>query len=418
MASKQKETQNIMVGLDVGTSRIVAIVAEVSDSGALNIIGMGQSPSKGMKRGMVVNIDATVQDIQNAIKEAELMADCQIKQVYVGIAGSHIKSLNSNGLATIKDREVTQNDIDRVMESASAVAIPPEHEVLHILDQGYRIDGHESVKDPLGMSGVRLETNVHIVSGASSAIQNLSKCVHRCGLLVDSFVLQPLAASLSVLSEDEKELGVCLIDIGAGTTDVVVYVGGSIRHSVVIPMGGDHITADLAAGLHTPTKEAEEIKVLHGLAMVNMPDGHQIIEVPTLGDRGPRQMQRGTLATLIEPRVEELFGLIQRELEPDGERAYEIPVGFVLTGGGALMPGLTAFAEEIFHASVRVGVPQYMGVLTEIVKTPRYATSVGLLKFAQQQYKIDSISAARRPASSGLAGGFFSKIRNFFSIYF
>lgn len=373
----------MLVGLDIGTSKIVAIVAEVLEEGRLNIIGMGQVPSRGLKRGMVVNIESTVQAIQRALEEAQLMADCKINEVYTGIAGSHIKGVNSHGMVAIKDREVTQADIDRVIETARAVSIPPDHQVLHILTQEFSIDGQEGVREPLGMSGVRLEAKVHIVTGAISAAQNVAKCVRRCGLEVSDLVLQPMASATAVLSEDEKELGVCLIDIGGGTTDIAVYVNGAIRHTAVIPIAGDQITNDIAMALRTPTKEAEDIKIQHGVALVGMADPAQMIEVPGVGERGPRQMSRATLAEVIEPRVEELFQLVQQELRRSGFE--EMSTGIVITGGASLMPGMVELAEEVFHLPVRIGVPKYVGGLAEVVKNPRFSTGVGLLLYGKEQ---------------------------------
>lgn len=382
--SKPKESKNMLVGLDIGTSKIVAIVAEVLDEGQINIIGMGQVPSRGLKRGMVVNIESTVQAIQRALEEAELMADCKINQVFTGIAGSHIKSVNSHGMVAIKDREVTTMDIDRVIETARAVTIPPDHQVLHILTQEYSIDGQEGVREPLGMSGVRLEAKVHIVTGAVSAAQNVAKCVRRCGLEVSDLVLQPMASAMAVLSEDEKELGVCLIDIGGGTTDIAVYTNGAIRHTAVIPIAGDQITNDIAMALRTPTKEAEDIKIQHGVALVSLADPAQMIEVPGVGDRGARQMSRATLAEVIEPRVDELFQLVQQELRRSGFEEV-LSSGMVVTGGASLMPGMVELAEEVFHMPVRIGVPKYVGGLSEVVKNPRFSTGVGLLQYGKDQ---------------------------------
>jgi len=400
----------MLVGLDIGTSKIVAIVAEVLEDGQLNIVGMGQTPSRGLKRGMVVNIESTVQAIQRALEEAELMADCKIHEVYTGIAGSHIKSVNSHGMVAIKDREVTQMDIDRVIETARAVSIPPDHQVLHILTQEYSIDGQEGVREPLGMSGVRLEAKVHIVTGAVSAAQNVTKCVRRCGLEVSDLVLQPMASAIAVLSEDEKDLGVCLIDIGGGTTDIAVYANGAIRHTAVIPIAGDQITNDIAMALRTPTKEAEDIKIQHGVALVNLADPGQMIEVPGVGERGPRQMSRATLAEVVEPRVEELFQLVQQELRRSGFEEM-LSSGIVLTGGASLMPGMVELAEEVFHMPVRVGVPKYVGGLSEVVKTPRFSTGVGLLLYGKDQIQAP---AGIKAASVGV-GGVFTRMKAWFA---
>ena len=318
--NKIRDSKNLIVGLDIGTSKIVAIVAEVKPGGELEIIGMGQHPSRGLKKGVVVNIDSTVQSIQRALEEAELMADCKIKDVYAGIAGSHIKSFNSHGMVAIKDKEVTQADVDQVIETAKAVNIPNDQQILHILNQEFIIDGQEDVREPLGMSGVRLEVRVHIVTGAVSAAQNIVKCVRRCGLEVADLILQPLASSWAVLSEDEKDLGVCLVDIGGGTTDIAVFSQGAIRHTAVIPIAGDQITNDIAMALRTPTKDAEDIKVRYGCALAKLADAREMVEVPGVGDRGPREMSRQTLAEVIEPRVEELYSLVQVELR---RTAYE-----------------------------------------------------------------------------------------------
>ena len=404
--SKVKEMKDLLVGLDIGTSKIVAIVAEVQENGSINVIGMGQAPSRGLKRGMVVNIESTVHSIQRAINDAELMADCKINEVLTGIAGSHIKSMNSHGMVAIKDREVTQQDIDRVIETARAVTIPPDHEVLHIVTQEYSIDGQEGVREPLGMSGVRLEARVHIVTGAVSAAQNVNKCVQRCGLDATELVLQPMASAVAVLSEDERELGVCLIDIGGGTTDIAVYVNGAIRHTAVIPIAGDQITNDIAMALRTPTKEAEEIKILHGIAMVAQTEPGQMIEVPGVGDRGPRQMSRATLAEVIEPRVEELFQLVQMELRRSGFEE-QLSSGIVLTGGTALMPGLVELGEEVFHLPVRVGMPRSVEGLADAVRNPRFSTGVGLLLYGKEQIQIHAGPKAE--------AGLFSRMKSWFA---
>jgi len=312
------------------------------------------------------------------------MADCKIREVLTGIAGSHIRSFNSHGMVAIKDKEVTQADVDRVIETARAVNIPTEHQILHILTQEFIIDGQEDVKEPLGMSGVRLEVKVHIVTGAISAAQNITKCVRRCGLEMNDLILQPLASAMSVLSEDEKELGVCLIDIGGGTTDIAVFCDGAIRHTAVIPIAGDQITNDIAMALRTPTKEAEDIKRAHGIALRQLADPQQSIEVPGVGERGPRQLNRQTLAEVIEPRVEELYSLVQAELRRSGFEE-RLSSGIVITGGSAQMQGMVELGEEVFHLPVRLGVPKYVGGLAEVVKNPRFSTAVGLLLLGKQQ---------------------------------
>ena len=376
--NKVKDNKNLLVGLDIGTSKIVAIVADIQPDGRLEIVGMGQAPSRGLKKGVVVNIESTVTAIQRALEEAELMADCKIQQVFTGVSGSHIKSFNSHGMVAIKDKEVSQADVDRVIETARAVNIPTDQQILHILPQEFIIDGQEDVKEPLGMAGVRLEVKVHIVTGAVSAAQNIMKCVRRCGLEVSDLILQPLASATAVLSEDEKDLGVCLVDIGGGTTDISVFVGGSIRHTAVIPIAGDQITNDVAMALRTPTKEAEDLKVAHGCALRQLADPNQMIEVPGVGDRGPRQMSRATLAEVIEPRVEELYTLVQAELRRSGFEEI-LSSGIVITGGSASLQGMVELGEEIFHMPVRLGLPNYHGNLREVIHTPRYSTGIGLI---------------------------------------
>jgi cell division protein FtsA len=376
--NKSRDANDLIVGLDIGTSKIVTVVAEVTPEGHMQIIGTGSHESKGLKKGVVVNIDTTVNSIQRALEEAELMADCKISRVFTGIAGSHIKSFNSHGMVAIKDKEVTQFDIDRVIETARAVNIPTDQQILHILTQEFIIDGQEDVREPLGMSGMRLEVKVHIVTGAVSAAQNIVKCVRRCGLEVGDLILQPLASSLACLTDDEKELGVALVDIGGGTTDVAVFTQGAIRHTAVIPIAGDQITNDIAMALRTPTPEAEDIKIRHGVAMQRLAGADEMIEVPGIGERGPRSMSRQALAAVIEPRIEELFSLVQQSLRESG---YEelLSSGIVLTGGSATMPGMIELGEEMFSMPVRVGSPKYEGSLADVVKSPRHSTAIGLL---------------------------------------
>ncbi len=376
--SKPRDPKNLVVGLDIGTSKIVCIVAEINDEGALEIIGMGTSPSRGLRRGVVVNIEATVNAIQRALEEAELMADCKIREVYTGIAGSHIKSFNSHGMFAIKDKEISQMDVDRVVETARAVNIPTDQQILHTIPQEFIVDGQEDVRDPLGMSAVRLEVKVHIVTGAVSAAQNIIKCVRRCGLEVGDLVLQPLASAMAVLTEDEKELGVCLVDIGGGTTDIAVFTNGAIRHTAVIPVAGDQVNNDIAVALRTPPKEAEDIKVQYGCALRQLADARDMIEVPGIGDRPPRTLSRQTLAEFIEPRMEELYSLVQAELRRSGFEEL-LSSGIVITGGSAAMQGMVELGEEVFHMPVRLGWPRYEGGLAEVMHNPRYATCVGLL---------------------------------------
>jgi cell division protein FtsA len=382
--NRSKEAKNLIVGLDIGTSKIIAIVAEVKPEGGFEVIGMGSHSSRGLKKGVVVNIEATVSAIQRALEEAELMADCKIREVYTGIAGSHIKSFNSHGMVAIKDKEVSRLDVDRVMETAKAVNILNDQQVLHVLNQEFIIDGQEDVREPIGMSGIRLEVKVHIVTGAVSAAQNIMKCVRRCGLEVRDLVLQPLASAMAVLSEDEKELGVCLVDIGGGTTDIAVFTHGAIRHTAVIPIAGDQITNDIAMALRTPTKDAEDIKCRYGCALRAMADPHDMVEVPGVGDRGTRQLSRQTLAEVIEPRAEELYSLVQAELRRSGLEEL-LSSGVVITGGSSSLQGMVELGEEIFHMPVRLGLPHYRGSLEEVVLTPRCSTGIGLVLAGMEQ---------------------------------
>src|SRR5512134_3935659 len=381
-----KENRNLVVGLDIGTSKVAALVGELGPDGALEVLGMGSHESKGLKKGVVVNIESTVAGIQRALEEAELMADCKIASAFTGIAGSHIRSFNSTGMVAIKDREVSALDVERAIDTAKAVNIPTDQQILHVLRQEFIIDGQEDVREPIGMSGVRLEVKVHIVTGAVSAAQNIIKCVRRCGLEVNDLILQPLASSRAVLSEDEKDLGVCLLDIGGGTTDIAVFTHGAIRHTAVVPIAGDQITNDIAMALRTPTADAEAIKIRHGVALRALADPNEMIEVPGIGDRGPRVMSRQTLAEVIEPRVEELFSLVQQVLRESGFEEL-LSSGVVLTGGSSVMQGMVELGEEIFHMPVRVGVPKYAGGLADVVRNPRYATAVGLLLEGVQQVR-------------------------------
>jgi cell division protein FtsA len=355
-----------------------------------------------LKKGVVVNIEATMASIQRVLEEAELMADCAIKDVYIGIAGSHIRSLNSSGMVAIKEKEVTQADIDRVIETAKAIAIPNDQQMLHIVPQEFVVDGQEDVREPLGMSGVRLEVKVHIVTGAVSAVENITKCVRRCGLEVRDVVLQPLASALAVLNDDEKDLGVCLMDVGGGTTDLAVFTGGAIRHTAVIPIAGDQVTNDIAMTLRTPTKEAEELKLRHGCALRQLADPDDVIEVPGVGDRGPRKLSRQMLAEVIEPRIEELYTLAQAELRRSGFEEL-LSSGIVLTGGSALLAGMVELGEEVFHLPVRVGVPAYVGGLADVVRSPRYATAVGLLFDGREDYLRNEAARAQSKGLSNVA---------------
>lgn len=376
--------KRLIIGLDIGTSKVVAMVGEFSSDNQVEVVGLGSHPSRGLKKGVVVNIESTVQSIQRAIEEAELMAGCQINSVYAGISGGHIRSLNSHGVVPIKDGEVTHGDVEHVMEAARAVAIPSDQQIIHILAQEFIIDGQEGIVDPIGMSGVRLEAKVHMVTGAVSAVQNIEKCVRRCGLEVDEVILQQLASSFSVLTEEEKELGVCLCDIGGGTTDIAVFLNGAIHHSAVIPIAGDQATKDIAIALRTPSHHAEDIKIRYACALTQLANPEEMIEVPSVGDRPPRRLTRQTLAEVIEPRYEELFTLIGAELKRSGFEEV-VAAGIVLTGGGAKMEGVIELAEEVFHMPVRVGVPKGVSGLVDVVRNPIYATGVGLLRFGLEE---------------------------------
>ena len=399
--SRAKEEKNpIIIGLDIGTSKVVAIVAELMPEGALNVIGLGQHASRGLKKGVVINIDSTVNAIQRAIEEAELMADCKIRDVFTGIAGSHVQSINARGMVKIKDAEVSQADVSRVIETAQAIALPSDQQILHILTQEYIIDGQEDIREPLGMSGMKLEVKVHIVTGAVAAAQNIVKSIKRCGLEVSDLILQPIASSEAVLTEDEKELGVCLVDIGGGTTDIAVFKQGAIRHTAVIPIAGDQITNDVAVALRTPTQSAEDIKIKYGCALRQLADPREVVEVQGTDGRESRQLSVQTLAEVIEPRVVELYDFVLAELRRSGLEEM-IASGIVITGGSAMMKGMVELGEEIFHMPVRLGLPRYVGGLSEVVSNPRYATGVGLLiigkREVEQHYQrnLDANSLSR-----------------------
>jgi cell division protein FtsA len=374
---------NMIVGLDIGTSKVVAIVGEANADGSLSIVGIGRHRSRGLKKGTVVNIESTVQSIQRAIEEAELMAGCRIHSVYAGIAGSHIRSMNSHGIVAIRDREVYAADIERVIDAAQAVAIPADQRILHILPQEYIIDSQEGVKEPLGMSGVRLEAKVHLVTCANNAYQNVEKCIKRCGLEVDEIILEQLASSYSVLTDDEKELGVCLIDIGGGTTDIAVFTEGAIRHTGVIPIAGDQVTNDIAMALRTPTEFAEDLKIKYACALAQLASPDEMINVPGVGERPSRELSRQALADVVEPRYDELFHLIQAEIRHSGF-ADVLAAGLVFTGGTSKMEGVVELAEEIFHLPVRIGMPTEVQGLTDIVRNPTYSTAVGLLMYGMK----------------------------------
>lgn len=409
----RKSDKHILVGLDIGTSKIAAIVGHIRDGREVEVIGLGHHPSRGLKKGAVVNIEETTESIQRAIEEAELMSGCSIQSVYAGISGNHIRSLNSHGIVAVRDHEVTQADVDRVIDAARAVAIPADQRILHILPQEFIVDDQDGIRKPIGMSGVRLEAKVHMVTGAVSAAQNIVKCVKRCGLNVEDIILQPLASSHAVLTPDERDLGVCLVDIGGGTTDVAIFTDGAIRHTTVIPIAGDQVTNDIAVALRTPTKSAEELKIKYGCALGQMADLEESINVPSVGKRAPRRLSRKTLAEVIQPRYEELFQLVQVEFNRAGFQDL-MAAGVVLTGGAAKMEGTVELAEEIFHLPVRLATPQYVDGLVDVIRNPIYATGVGLLLYGYHQ------TLGRNPEawSGGGIGDLWLRMRNWFQGHF
>jgi len=374
--------ENLIVGLDIGTTKICAIVGAMTDEG-LDVVGIGTSPSRGLRKGVVINIESTVNAIRKAIQEAELMAGCEIKSVFAGIAGGHIKGINSQGVIAIKNREVTTEDVRRVIDAAKALAIPMDREVIHILPQEFIIDDQDGIKEPLGMSGVRLEARVHIVTGAVASAQNIIKSCNKAGVDVGDIVLEQLASSEAVLTPDEKDLGVALVDVGGGTTDIAIFVDGAIKHTSVLSLGGNHLTNDIAVGLRTPTAEAEKIKQVSGCCLASMVGKDETIEVPSVGGREPRILSRQLLAEILEPRVEEIFTLVNREIVKSGFEDL-IASGVVLTGGSAILPGMPELAEQIFDLPVRRGTPTDIGGLTDVVNSPIYATGVGLLKYGSR----------------------------------
>ena len=401
----RRSEKNLVVGLDIGTSKVAALVGEIKADDTIEVIGVGTHPSHGLKKGVVVDIESTVQSIQRAVEEAELMAGCEIHSVHAGIGGSHIRSRNSDGVTAIKDHEVSQSDVDRVIDAARAVAIPADQKILHILPQEFIIDDQDGIREAIGMCGVRLEARVHMVTGAVSAAQNVVKCIRRCGLEVDNLVIGQLSSSLAVLKEDEKELGVCLVDIGGGTTDLAVFTDGAIRHIAVIPIAGDQVTNDIAVALRTPTQHAEAIKIEHGCALSST-SGQETIEVPSIGERPPRHLSRQTLAEVVEPRYEELLNLLQGELRRSGFEEL-LAGGVVLTGGSAKMEGLVELAEEVFHMPVRLGLPQSVTGMQDSIADPIYAAGVGLLIYAKQHH----FAGAADPQRAGVWG----RLRNWLS---
>ena len=405
----RKFDKSMIVGLDIGTSKVTAIVGETNEENQIEIVGIGSHPSRGLKKGVVVNIESTVQSIQRCVEEAELMAGCQIHSVYAGIAGSHIRSMNSHGIVAIKDREVSSSDVERVIDAARAVAIPADQRVLHVMPQEFVIDQQEGIREPIGMSGVRLEAKVHLVTGAESAAQNIIKCVRRCGLEVDDIILEQLASSYSVLTDDEKELGICLVDIGGGTTDVAVFTEGAIKHTAVIPIAGDQVTNDIAVAMRTPTQYAEEIKIKYACALRQLANPDDTIEVPSVGDREPRRLSRQTLAEVVEPRYEELLTLVHAELRRSGFEDL-VAAGVVLTGGSSKMEGVVDLAEEVFHMPVRLGLPQHINGLVDVVRNPIHATGVGLLLFGHKNQQMSETSLFNE-SSMGCA---FKRMKNWF----
>ena len=379
-----KQEKKLIVGLDIGTSKVVALVGEVAADGSIELVGVGRHASHGIKRGVVVNIDATVKSIQRALEEAELMAGCQIHSAFTSIAGSHVNSLNSHGIVAIRDSEVTQFDVDRVIDAAKAVAIPADQQIIHVLPQEFVIDNQAGVREPIGMSGVRLESKVHMISGSVSAAQNITKCVERCGIDVADIILGQLASSYAVLTEDEKELGVCLVDIGGGTTDIAIFRQGAIQHTAVIPIAGEQVTNDIAMALRTPTQAAEAIKIARGCALMRLVGSNEQVDVSAVGDRPGSKVSARMLTEVIQARYEELFGLIHAELRNSGYGDL-IAAGMVLTGGASLIPGAVDLAEFVFRMPIRIGIPQKVTGLEEVATNPSYATSIGLLLYAQQQ---------------------------------
>jgi cell division protein FtsA len=408
--------KDFVVGLDIGTTKICCIVGEVVEAGPqpmIDIVGIGTAPSTGLRKGVVVNIDATVESITKAVEEAELMAGVEISTVYTGIAGGHIKSFNSTGIVAVKDKEIHEQDVQRVIDAAKAVAIPLDREVIHIIPQEYMINGQDGIRDPIGMSGVRLEAKVHIVTGAVTSAQNIVKCANKAGLNVAEICLEPIASAEAVLSEDEKELGVILVDIGGGTSDIAIFKDGAIIHTGVLAIGGNHITNDIAVGLRTPQQEAEAIKIAHGCALAALVKPDETIEVPGVGGRKPRVLSRKLLAEIIEPRVEEIFSLIQREVMKAGAGDM-LSGGVVITGGATLLEGMPELAEFVFEMPVKRGVPLEIGGLRDVVNSPKYATGVGLLKYGAQNLQKSKFTIREKNIYDKVRGSMRSWIKDLF----
>lgn len=406
--AKKPTQKDLIIGIDIGTSKVVTLVGEISSDSKLNIIGMGTHPSQGLKKGVVVNIETTVQSIQRSVEDAEAMSGCEIFSAYTGIAGSHIRSLNSHGIVAIRDREVTQGDVDRVIDAAKAIAIPADQKILHVLPQEFTIDSQSSIREPIGMAGVRLEAKVHIVTGAVGAAQNIVKCLKRCGLTANDVVLEQFASSHSILTEDEKELGVCMIDIGGGTTDIAIFTDGAIRHTAVIPIAGDQVTNDVSIALRTPTRHAEEIKIKYGCALQDLVDINQTVDVPPVGDRPARRISRRALAEVTEARYEELFNLAYAEIRRSGLEDV-IAAGIILTGGASKIEGAVELAERIFRMPARIGVPHNVTGLSEVIHNPIYATSVGLLLYGHDQR-----NKQREFVSHSSLNGLWSRMKGWF----
>jgi cell division protein FtsA len=406
--------KDFIVGLDIGTTKICCIVGEVAgENGQIDIIGIGTAPSTGLRKGVVINIDSTVESISKAIEEAELMAGVEISTVYTGIAGGHIKSFNSTGIVAVKDKEITQQDVSRVIDAAKAVAIPLDREVIHIIPQEFTIDGQEGIRDPIGMSGVRLEAKVHIVTGAVSSAQNIIKCANKSGLNVSEICLEPIASAEAVLSQDEKDLGVLLIDIGGGTSDIAIFKDGAIVHTGVLAIGGNHITNDIAVGLRTPQNEAEKIKIRYGCSLANLVKSDETIEVAGVGGRKSRILQRKLLAEIIEPRVEEIFSLIQREVMKSGYQDL-LSGGVVITGGTTIMEGMPELAEFIFEMPVKRGLPQNIGGLRDVVNSPKFATAVGLIKYGSRNMQKSKFTIREKNIYDKVRGSMRSWIKDLF----
>ncbi|RMG92533.1 MAG: cell division protein FtsA [Zetaproteobacteria bacterium] len=404
--------QDLLVGLDIGTSKIACVVAEASPDGKVDVIGIGTHPSRGMRKGVVVNIESTVESIRLAVEEAELMAGVEIHSVFAGIAGSHIRGYNSHGVVATKNNEVTQEDVERVIDAAKAMNIPADQQILHILPQEFIIDNQDGIREPIGMNGVRLEAKVHIVTAAVSSVQNIIKCCNRCDLDVADLVLEQVASSEAVLQQDEKDIGVALVDIGGGTTDIAVFLDGAIRHTAVIPIGGDHLTNDLVIGLRTSAREADQLKKKYGACLTSMVSPDEQVEIPSVGGRPPRPMPRQVMAQILEPRMEELFELVKAELERSGFQEL-IAAGLVITGGSALLDGVIELAEDIFDMPVRLGRPQGVGGLVDVVSSPMYATGVGLVLYGHR-YRQENRKLIRKKAERGLLARAWHRMRSWF----